>query len=157
MDQLDVSTQTTEAAKPPETPIEKTLFDEGLELYEKKAPYDEVIPVFERATAKYPKDSTGPTCLSWLYLLRDGPDDREKGFQYARNAVKQDPKNGQAHFNLILAMLMTLRTGVRSEVEKARQKCSTEEYQQVIENLKEALERKPDLSEAAKLLSWLES
>ena len=136
---------------------EKSLLEKGLELYEQKAPYEDIIPFFEQAALEHPRDSSAYTCLAWLYLLKDEKEDRQKGLHFAQQATKMDRRNAQAQANLVLAMLMSGRTGIRKEVEKIYQRCaSPEDLKEIQDNLKEALQRKDDFAEAQKLLSWLE-
>jgi tetratricopeptide (TPR) repeat protein len=137
-----------------ETP--KHPFEQGLALYEQKSSLEEVIALFEQGLILSPKDGTGYTCLSWLHLLRNATEDAEKGLSYALKAIKMEPSNYQAQFNLVLAMLLNGVSGVRPEFLKALNKCQTQEdLQEVIDNLNEALERRPDYAEAKKLLNWI--
>ena len=136
----------------------KHPFEQGLELYEQKASYDEIIPLFEQGVAQSPRDSIGYTCLAWLHLLRNQEEDIAKGLAYAQQAIKLDGRNVQAHFNLVLAMLMSEVTGVRQEFQRAMSKFqSSEEQKEVISNLRDAIERHPDLTAATKLLNWIQA
>jgi tetratricopeptide (TPR) repeat protein len=142
----------TQAEEIPQHPFEK-----GLALYEQKASLDVVIPLFEQGILLSPKDSTGYTCLAWLHLLRQENDDITRAINYARQAMKAEPGNHQAHFNLVLAMLVGGVKGVRAEFLAAMRKCQqADDYQEVIANLHDALERRPDFAEAAKLLKWIQ-
>lgn len=135
----------------------KHPFESGLALYEEKGPLEEVIALFEQGVLLSPKDATGYTCLSWLHLLRNQESDADKGLNYAIKAVKLEPGNYQAHFNLVLAMLVNGVSGIRPEFLKALDKCRThDELQEVIDNLKDALERRSDYSEAQKVLNWIQ-
>lgn len=148
MSKLDIQTTQDETPQHP--------FEKGLKLYEQKAPLEQVIALFEQGLLLSPKDSTGYTCLAWLYLLRQAEGDNVKALSYAQKAVKLDQTNYQAHFNLVLSMLVNKVKGIRAEFLKALNKCkSQEDLQEVIENLNEALERRPDFSEAAKILTWI--
>lgn len=139
-----------------ETERPKHPFEQGLELYEQKAPYDEVIPLFEQGVTLAPRDSVGYTCLAWLHLLRNQNDDAAKGLTYAQKAVRLDGNNVQAHFNLVLAMLVNGVTGVRQEFQRAMSKLqNADDRQEVISNLKDAIDRAPELEAAKKLLSWI--
>ncbi|PIQ26780.1 hypothetical protein COW36_00495 [bacterium (Candidatus Blackallbacteria) CG17_big_fil_post_rev_8_21_14_2_50_48_46] len=149
------STQESVITSAEETP--KHPFERGLELYEQKAPLEEVIPLFEQGVLLSPKDGTGYTCLSWLHLLQNQEADHDKALKYAQKAIKLEPGNYQAHFNLVLAMLVNGISGVRPEFLKALDKCRTEEeLQEVIDNLKDASERCPDLKEPVKVLNWIQ-
>ncbi|MBT9545983.1 MAG: hypothetical protein IV090_11390 [Candidatus Sericytochromatia bacterium] len=142
---------TTEA----ETP--KHPYESGLALYEEKGSLEEVIALFEQGLILSPKDATGYTCLSWLHLLRNQEEDADKGLNYAVKAVKLEPANYQAHFNLVLGMLVNGVSGVRPEFLKALDKCQTQEdLQEVIDNLTEAVERRSDYAEAQKVLNWIQ-
>ncbi|PKL79509.1 MAG: hypothetical protein CVV27_01710 [Candidatus Melainabacteria bacterium HGW-Melainabacteria-1] len=140
-----------------ETETPKHPFEQGLELYEQKAPYEQIIPLFEQGVTLTPRDSVGYTCLAWLHLLRREGDDASKGMMYAQKAVRLDPANVQAHFNLVLGMLINNTKGVRQEFQRAMAKLRTEEEQQeVVGNFNDALERQPELEEARKILSWMQ-
>ena len=131
-------------------------FEKGLEIYENKGDLKESIELFEQGVLMNPRDSTGYTCLAWLHLLRNEEGDATKGVNYASKAVRLDRSNQQAHFNLVLAMLVVGRSGVRKEFDAAKMKCHTqEEMTEIIENLQDAVVRRPDYSEASKLLNWL--
>ena len=151
-------TETTETEALPETDTDnpKHPFELGLELYEQKAPYEQIIPLFEQGLNVAPRDSIGYTCLAWLHLLRGEGEDNGKGLVYAQKASRLDPNNVQAHFNLVLAMLVNGVTGVRQEFQRALSKLrTTNEEQEVIGNLEDALERRADFDQAQKLLNWI--
>ena len=148
-------THETTQTQPEEIP--QHPFEKGLMLYEQKASLDSVIPLFEQGLLLSPKDSTGYTCLAWLHLLRQQADDTDKALNYARQALKAEPGNYQAHFNLVLAMLVGGIKGVRAEFVAAMRKCQqSSELQEVMTNLQDALERRPDFAEAGKLLKWIQ-
>lgn len=143
--------------QPSQEEVPQHPFEKGLALYEQKAPIEQVIALFEQGVLLNPKDATGFTCLAWLHLLRQEEGDASKALNYAQKAVRLEQNNYQAHFNLVLSMLVNGVKGVRSEFLKALNKCQSQnELQEVIENLKDALERRPDFSEAAKILKWIE-
>lgn len=132
-------------------------FEQGLALYEQKASYDEIIPLFEQGVTLSPRDSIGYTCLTWLHILRRQEGDVAKALSYGQKAVRLDPSNYQAHFNLVLAMLINKTKGVRGEFQRAMSKLQTQEDQdEVVHNLNDALERQPELVEAQKILSWIQ-
>lgn len=136
----------------------KHPFEQGLELYEQKAPLNEVVELFEQGLLISPRESSGHTCLAWLLLLRQEGDDASKALAYAIQAVRLDRHNFQAHFNLVLAMLVNGQAGVRKEFQQALSKCLHEEdVAEVVANLKDALERRPDFPEASKMLNWIEN
>jgi tetratricopeptide (TPR) repeat protein len=129
------------------------LIQEGMSKYEAKAPYPEVIATFEKAlTGNKDQKSTALTCLSWLHTLNG---DAPKGVKAAKEALKLDRTNAQAHYNLVLAMLASNTKGVRDEFQRAMQLSTHDAIHEAEDNLKEALERHPDLAAAQKLLGWL--
>lgn len=140
-----------------EIPAEDDYFGWGNKLYNEKAPLSEVIDKFLKAIEKNPKDSSSYTCLSWLHILRDEEGDQKKALTFAKTALKLDPTNSQAHFNLVLAFLTNNKKGVREEFQKVISKSSSQDIEAAITNLKEALNRRPDFEEAKKLLKWLEN
>jgi tetratricopeptide (TPR) repeat protein len=149
------TTETTETLTDSESP--KHPFELGLELYEQKAPYEQSIALFEQGVTLAPRDSVGYTCLAWLHILRGEGEDNGKGMLYAQKAVRLDPANVQAHFNLVLGMLVGGVTGVRQEFQRAMGKLRTvEEQQEVLTNLQDALDRRPELESARKLMTWIQ-
>jgi len=136
---------------------EKDLFTQGTELYQQKAPLKDVIDIFLKAAEIRIKDPSLHTCLSWLYLLRAESGDIDNAIDSAKMALRSDPGNAQAHFNLLLGLLMAGRKGIREQFEKVMGKSSKQDLELAIANLKDALERKPEFMEAAKLLNWIES
>jgi tetratricopeptide (TPR) repeat protein len=154
-----MTTEATETTNVPETDERpQHPFEQGLALYEQKAPYEEIIPLFEQGLTLAPRDSVGYTCLAWLHLLRNQNDDIEKALTYAHKAVRLDQNNYQAHINLVLAMLVSGASGVRPVFQKAMAKIQNEEdRQEALDNLKEALERHPDMAAAQKVLNWMQA
>lgn len=129
------------------------LVQQGLAQYNAKAAYADVIATFEKAlTGNRNMQSTAQTCLSWLHTLGGDP---QRGIKHAKEALRLDRSNVQAHFNLVLAMLASHTKGVRAEFEKAMSHCTHEALHEAEDNLHDALERHPDLAAAKKLLGWL--
>lgn len=152
MTEQTVDTTTNTDSEQPSHPFER-----GLELYEQKAPYAEVIALFEQGVTLTPKDSVGYTCLAWLHMLRNEGDDVPKAIGYAQRALRLDNSNFQAHFNLVMAMLMNGESGIRPEFQRAMSKLRLQEDRdEVVNNLKDALEREPGLEAAQKMLKWIE-
>jgi tetratricopeptide (TPR) repeat protein len=129
------------------------FLQEGMAKYEAKAPYPEVIELFQKATEgdKQTK-GTAFTCLSWLYALNNEPD---KAAKSAKEALRLDRTNAQAHFNLVLAMLASGTKGVRDELQRAMAITTHDALHEAEGNLQEALVRHPDFAPAKKLLGWL--
>lgn len=135
---------------------EDDLFNKGLELYNNKEPYDKVIETFLEGLKENPRDSSYYTCLSWLYLLKNTSKDSKIAIEHAKNALRYDPMNAQAQYNLVLAYLMTGRKGVRPEFEKAVSMSKAQDIEAAKSNLKDALEREGSLPEVEKLLKWID-
>ena len=134
----------------------KHPFEQGLELYEAKANYDEIIPLFEQGVTLSPRDSVGYTCLAWLHMLRNQGDDFDKALNYAKQAVGLDGNNFQAHINLTLAMLSTGATGVRQVFQRGMSRIQTpDDREEVVENLNDAIARQPEWDAPAKVLKWM--
>lgn len=130
------------------------LFDQGLERYKAgEAPAD-LIPVFKEVCDRASKSSSAWTCLSWLYLLENKPNSALKA---AQKAVKLNPQDPQARVNLAIAMLEKQQKGVRPHVEVAAQIITAAEElrQEVYDNFKDGLKRKPDWSSAQRVYKWL--
>jgi len=140
----------------PEKTEEKDLFTIGLEMYNNKEPYDQVIDVFEKGVAENPSDSSYYTCLSWLYILRNKGGDRKKAVEFAKNALRYDPTNAQAQYNLVLGYLFTGKKGVRDEFEKAISMSREQDLEAAKTNLKEAIEREGYIHEVEKMLKWID-
>ena len=133
-------------------------FEKGLALYEERADYNEVIALFEEGITLSPRDSVGYTCLAWLLLLRNEGDDSQKAEKLCMQGLRLDPINYQAHFNLALAMLQNKTKGVRQEFQQAMRKlASPADKEEVVTNLKEAVDREPEFEAAAKMLNWIQN
>lgn len=131
------------------------MFDAGIERYRAGEGPDTLLPVFKEICQQAPKNSSAWTCLAWLHLLDNQP---EKALKAAKTAVKIHPQDPQARINLALAMLETKQKGVREHVEFAQQVmiASSELRQDVEENIKDGLDRKPDWKSLQKIKAWLE-
>ncbi|MGC5198312.1 hypothetical protein, partial [Aphanothece microscopica] len=99
----------------PETsPPETSLFDAAIGRYSAGADPADLLADFEAITAQAPRQSAGWTCLAWLQLLTDQP---QEALRSARTAVRLNPQDPQARINLSLAMLETGAKGVREHIE----------------------------------------
>jgi tetratricopeptide (TPR) repeat protein len=130
-------------------------FNLGLEQYNNKEPYDKVIETFEKGLKENPNDSSIYTCLSWLYILRNKANDRKKAITFAKNALRCEPTNAQAQYNLVLAYMLTGRKGIREEFEKAVSMSREQDLEAAKSNLKDAIEREGNILEFEKLLKWI--
>ena len=131
----------------------EALFDEGIERYQKGEDADKLIPFFKDLCSRAKKNSPAWTCLSWLYLLADKPN---AAYKAAQKAVKFNPEDAQARFNLAVAMLETKQKGVREHIELIQQLMMVSELKQEIEeNCAEGLKRKSDWPSLIKVKNWV--
>lgn len=136
------------------TDLAKTDFEEGLERYKKGESPEELITHFRKICDNFPKYAVAWTCLAWLYLLADKPCQALKA---AKKSVKIDSKSPQGRINLALAMLECDEKGVRSHVEAAEQVMSLDQetYKEVLENIEDGLNRKPNWKNLQSIQKWL--
>ncbi|MBT9312707.1 hypothetical protein [Leptothoe kymatousa] len=130
------------------------LFEDGLNRYQSGESVDTLIPFFKDLCTQAPKNSALYTCLSWLYLLADKP---KAAYKAAQKAIKITPQDPQAHINMAIAILDSGKKGVREHVELATQLVmSVEEVQDDIrQNFKEGLSRKPDWDNLKRVEKWI--
>ncbi len=131
-----------------------SLFDAGLERYNAGEGPDTLIPVFKEICDRSPKVAAAWSCLAWLYLLDNKPD---QAYKAAQKGVKLDPNAPQARVNLAIAMLETGQKGVRKHVEVAQQLMAMDSQVQrdLTESLEDGLNRKPDWESLKRVQSWL--
>ena len=133
---------------------QESLFDQAMARYQEGASAAEVLPDFLRITEAAPRQSAGWTCLAWLQLLCDLPED---ALRSARFAVKLNPRDPQARINLSLALLETQSKGVREHVQVVQQVLTM--APQISDELKTALDdglqRRPNWSSLEKVKTWL--
>ena len=133
---------------------QESLFDQAMARYQEGASAAEVLPDFLRITEAAPRQSAGWTCLAWLQLLCDLPED---ALRSARFAVKLNPQDPQARINLSLALLETQSKGVREHVQVVQQVLTM--APQISDELRTALDdglqRRPNWSSLEKVKSWL--
>lgn len=77
-----------------------SLFQQAMARYQDGVPAADLLGDFETITAAAPRQSAGWTCLTWLQLLCEQPDD---ALRSGRMAVKLNPQDPQARINLCLA------------------------------------------------------
>lgn len=130
------------------------LFDSGIERYKAGESPEILIPVFKEICDRSGKTSAAWTCLAWLYLLDNQPNQALKA---AQKAVKLTPQDPQARVNLASAMLEMGQTGVRQHVQIVQQilALDAEMRQEIQENIQDGLTRKPDWDSLQKINSWL--
>lgn len=135
-------------------PTEENLFEEAMGRYEAGADAAEILPDFQQITEASPRQSAGWTCLAWLQLLCDQP---EEALRSARFAVKLNPQDPQARINLSLALLETESKGVRDQIQMVQKVLTI--APQVRDDLRGALEdglrRRPGWTSAEKVKNWL--
>lgn len=141
-----------------EQEVEKNdeIFNKAVQQYNDKEPYDTVIASFEEGLKNNSKDSSYYTCLSWLFILRNKGNDIKKAIDYAKNALKYEPTNAQAQYNLVLASMLAGRKGIREEFERAISMSREQDLESAKSNLKDAIEREGKQPEFEKLLKWIE-
>ena len=122
--------------------------------YQAGASAAEILPDFLRITEAAPRQSAGWTCLAWLQLLCDLPED---ALRSARFAVKLNPQDPQARVNLSLALLETESKGVREHVQVVQQVLTM--APQISDELRTALDdglqRRPNWTSLEKVKTWL--
>ena len=97
---------------------EDSLFEQAMARYQAGADAADVLPDFLQITETAPRQSAGWTCLAWLQLLCDQP---EEALRSARFAVKLNGQDPQARINLSLALLETPSKGVRDHIQVVQQ------------------------------------
>lgn len=130
------------------------LFESSLERYKAGVGPETLIPVFKDICDRAPKNSAAWTCLAWLYLLQNQPN---QAYKAAQKAVKLSPQDPQARINMASAMLETNQTGVRQQIELVKQVLDfdAELRREIQENVEEGLTRKPDWNSLKRINNWL--
>ena len=134
---------------------DESLFEQAMARYQDGAPATEVLEDFITITNAAPRQSAGWTCLAWLQLLCDQP---EEALRSARLAVKLNGQDPQARINLSLAMLETKAKGVRDHVQVVQQilAVAPEVNQELQASIADGLVRKPGWQALMKVKNWLE-
>lgn len=131
-----------------------SLFDAGLERYNSGEGPDTLLPVFKDLCDRAPKNAAAWSCLAWLYLLDNEPD---QAYKAALKGVKLDPNAPQARINLTLAMLETGQSGVRKHIDVVKQMMALESEvrRDLFESIDDGLSRKPDWENLSRVKKWL--
>ncbi len=131
-----------------------SLFEIGLERYNAGEGPDTLIPVFQEICDRAPKTPAAWSCLAWLYLLDNKP---EQAYKAALKGVKLDQGAPQARLNLAVAMLDTSQTGVRKHIDVVKQMMALDSQvrQDLTESIEDGLNRKPDWDSLRRVKSWL--
>lgn len=132
----------------------ETLFDRALEKYQAGEAPENLIPTFQEICNNNPKNSAAWTCLAWLYLLIEKP---QQALKAAQKSVRIEPRDPQSQLNLALAMLDTGQKGVRKHIEIVQQAIDFDEdiKASIKENIEDGSQRKPDWKNLQKAQKWL--
>ena len=131
-----------------------SLFDTGLERYHAGEGPETLISVFKEVCDRSPKTAAAWSCLAWLYLLDNKP---EQAYKAALKGVKLDQSAPQGRVHLVLAMLETGQTGVRKHIDLVKQMMAldSEVRRDVTESIEDGLTRKPDWDSLKRVKTWL--
>jgi predicted Zn-dependent protease len=131
-----------------------SMFDIGLERYNAGEGLDTLLPVFREICDRSPKTAAAWSCLAWLYLLDNKP---EQAYKTALKGVKLDQSAPQARVNLAIAMLETGQTGVRKHIDVVKQLMAMDSQvrHDLMESLEDGLTRKPDWDSLKRVQGWL--
>ena len=131
-----------------------SLFETGLERYKAGERPETLIPVFKDICDRAPKSAPAWTCLAWLHLLDDKPN---QAYKAAQKAVKLHPQDAQARVNLAVAMLETSQTGVRQHIDLAMQVIAidSEVRDEIKQSIEDGLSRKPEWKSLERVRTWL--
>ena len=134
---------------------EESLFEESLKRYKAGSPAEELIDDFRKLTSTTPNNSAAWTCLSWLQLLCDMP---QEALRSARYAVKLNGQDPQSRINLSLALLETNCKGVRDHIDYVKRAMFVmpELEKELKESFEDGLSRKPNWKTLLKIKNWLD-
>ncbi len=133
----------------------ESLFDQAMERYQSGVEASELIKDFELITTTSPGQSAGWTCLAWLQLLCDQPN---QALHSARVAVKLNGQDPQARINLSLALLETQSKGVREHIDFVKRALIVvPDFQKELKiSIEDGLVRKPEWQALKKIKLWLD-
>ena len=134
---------------------EDSLFEQAMARYQAGADAADVLPDFLQITETAPRQSAGWTCLAWLQLLCDQP---EEALRSARFAVKLNGQDPQARINLSLALLETQSKGVRDHIQVVQQVMAfaPDLSSELKASIADGLERRPGWKSLENVKNWLE-
>ena len=134
--------------------LSESQFGQALQRYQDGAEAADVIADFEAITRRDPRQAAGWTCLAWLQLLTEQPED---ALRSAKTAVKLNAQDPQGRLNLSLAMLETGAKGVREHIEivKRVMAFSPELGQELEASIADGLKRRPGWPALLKVQAWL--
>ena len=133
---------------------QESLFEQAMARYQAGADAAEILPDFLKITEAAPRQSAGWTCLAWLQLLCEQP---EEALRSARFAVKLNGQDPQARINLSLALLETQSKGVRDHIQVVQQimALAPDMEGDLKASIADGLKRRPGWKALEKVKSWL--
>ena len=133
---------------------QESLFEQAMARYQAGADAADILPDFLKITEAAPRQSAGWTCLAWLQLLCEQP---EEALRSARFAVKLNGQDPQARINLSLALLETQSKGVRDHIQVVQQimALAPDMEDDLKASIADGLKRRPDWKALEKVKSWL--
>ena len=134
---------------------EESLFEEALKRYKAGSSQEDLLEDFYKITSTTPNNAAAWTCLSWLQLLCDMP---QEALRSARYAVKLNGQDPQSRINLSLALLETNSKGVRDHIDYVKRAMLVlpEIEKELKESFEDGLLRKPNWKTLIKIRSWLD-
>ena len=133
---------------------QESLFEQAMARYQAGADAADILPDFLKITEAAPRQSAGWTCLAWLQLLCEQP---EEALRSARFAVKLNGQDPQARINLSLALLETQSKGVRDHIQMVQQimALAPDMEDDLKASIADGLKRRPGWKALEKVKSWL--
>ena len=134
---------------------EESLFEEALKRYKAGSSQEDLLEDFYKITSTTPNNAAAWTCLSWLQLLCDMP---QEALRSARYAVKLNGQDPQSRINLSIALLETNSKGVRDHIDYVKRAMLVlpEIEKELKESFDDGLLRKPNWKTLIKIRSWLD-
>ena len=134
---------------------DESLFEEALNRYKAGSPADELIEDFQKIASTTPNNAAAWTCLSWLQLLCDLP---QEALRSARYAVKLNGQDPQSRINLSIALLETNSKGVRDHIDYVKRAMLVLPglEKELKESFEDGLSRKPNWEPLIKIKNWLD-
>ena len=134
---------------------EDSCFKEALKRYKAGSSAEELLADFQKITSSTPNNAAAWTCLAWLQLLCDIP---QEALRSARYAVKLNGQDPQSRINLSLALLETNSKGVRDHIEYVKRAMLVlpEIEKELKESFEDGLLRKPNWKTLLKIKKWLD-
>ena len=133
---------------------QESLFEQAMARYQAGADAAEILPDFLKITEASPRQSAGWTCLAWLQLLCEQP---EEALRSARFAVKLNGQDPQARINLSLALLETQSKGARDHIQVVQQimALAPDMEDDLKASIADGLKRRPGWKALEKVKGWL--